>query len=389
MDLLPRATILALLRSLARGENATVGGTSLADRLRVRIEREGSLRFDAFQESALYDPDGGYYEKAGRVGRTGDFVTGASWHPAFARCLARIVARLADEIAPPVDVVDFGAGEGELLAFLSGARPQGLGVRLAGVEASAARRVAAEARVPGARFVASVADVPASLEGLFVAYELFDALPVRALRVLEDGSLCERRVGNGADGGFEWSDAPCPDGPELLARLARRGALLEPGQLLEVRPGAAALAREIGARLERGIFLVFDYGAPTRALYGPARANGTLEAFVGHCVTRDVLADPGSRDITSWVDFTEIEMALGDAGLTVHGLVSQSRLLLASGIAGELLLPPGETDSPERAAERNAVAKLVMPGGMGESIRVLVAERKTGLGKSLISSTLV
>jgi SAM-dependent MidA family methyltransferase len=366
-----------------------VGGTSLPERLRARIARKGPLRFDAFQESALYDPDGGYYERAGRVGRSGDFVTGASWHPAFARCLARIVALLADEIAPPVDVVDFGAGEGELLAFLSAARPQGLGVRLAGVEASTVRRVAAEARVPGARLVASVADLPSGSEGLFVAYELFDALPVRALRVSEDGSLVERRVGNAADGGFDWSDAPCPDGEELLTRFYGRGALLEPGQLLEVRPGAAALAREIGARLAKGILLVFDYGAPTRALYGPARVNGTLEAFVGHRVTRDVLADPGSRDITSWVDFTEIEMALSDAGLTVHGLVSQSRLLLASGIAGELLLAPGEDDSPERAAERNAVAKLVMPGGMGESIRVLVAERKTGLGKSLISNPLV
>ncbi len=366
-----------------------MNGNSLSERLRVRIGCEGPLRFDAFQEATLYDPEGGYYEKPGRVGRPGDFVTGSSWHPAFARCLGRIASRLADEIVPPIDVVDIGAGEGELLAFLSGARPTDIALRLVGVEASAVRRSVATTRVPQARFVESVDDLPDGLEGLIVAYELFDALPVRALRVVEDGSLRERRVAVGADGGFEWSDAPCPDGPELLAGLARRRVLLEPGQLIEVRPGAADLARSIGARLSRGILLVFDYGAPSRALYGPARANGTLEAFVGHRVTRDVLADPGSRDITSWVDFTEIEMALRDVGLIVHGLVSQSRLLLASGIAGELLLPPGETDSPERAAERNAVAKLVMPGGMGESIRVLVAERETGLGKSLISSPLV
>lgn len=362
---------------------------SFPERLRDRIKREGPLRFDAFQESALYDPEEGYYEKPGRVGRTGDFVTGASWHPAFARCLARIASRLSAEIGSPMDVVDVGAGEGELLGFIAAARPEGVEVRLTGVESSVVRRSAAAARVPEARFVDTVDDLPGGLDGLVVAYELFDALPVRALRVLEDGSLRERRVAVGADGGFEWADTFCPDGPELLAGLARRRVLLEPEQLIEVRPGAAALARAIGARLSRGILLVFDYGAPARALYGPARANGTLEAFVGHRVTRDVLADPGSRDITSWVDFTEIEMALDDVGLTVHGLVSQSRLLLASGIAGELLLPPGETDSPERAAERNAVAKLVMPGGMGESIRVLVAERETGLGKSLISSPLV
>ena len=366
-----------------------MGATPLADRVRRLIEREGPLRFDAFQQVALYDPQGGYYEKPGRVGRTGDFVTGASWHPAFARCLVRIASRLAGEIARPIDVVDIGAGEGELLGFLSGALPEDLGIRLAGVETSTVRRAAAASRVPSARMVASVDDLPAGLDGLVVAYELFDALPVRALRVREDASLCERRVGNAADGGFEWSDAPCPDGPDLLEGLARRGVLLESGQLLEVRPGAAALAKAIGARLTRGILLVFDYGAPARSLYGPARVNGTLEAFSGHRVTRDVLTDPGSRDLTSWVDFTEIEEALLAEGLTVHGLVSQSRLLLASGIAGELMLQPGETDSAQRAAERNAVAKLVMPGGMGESIRVLVAERKTGLGKSLISSPLV
>ena len=362
---------------------------SLPERLRDRIGSEGPLRFDDFQRAALYDPDGGYYERPGRVGRAGDFVTGASWHPAFARCLLRIAARLAAEIQQPLDVVDVGAGEGELLGFLSREKPGSLGLRLAGVEASAVRRAAAAARAPGATLVPSIDEVPAGRAGLVVAYELFDALPVRALRLRDDGSLSERVVGLDDAGRFAWADADCADGPELLAGLARRGASLEPGQLLEVRPGARTLAREIAGRLSAGLLLVFDYGAPTRALYGPARANGTLEAFARHRVTRDVLSEPGSRDITSWVDFGELEDELTAGGLVVHGLVSQSRLLLASGIAGELGAEPGERPSPEHSAERNAVAKLVMPGGMGESIRVLVAERKTGLGKSLISGPLV
>jgi len=363
---------------------------TLDERLRGRIVREGPLRFDDFQKAALYDPDGGYYERPGRVGRTGDFVTGASWHPAFARCLVRVVARLAQEIPPPLSVVDVGAGEGELLTFLSEARPPGFDLGLVGVEASAVRRAAAAARVPDATFFGSVRELPRRLDGLFVAYELLDALPVRALRVRDDGSLAERRVGLDEAGCFAWVESPCPDGPELLSGLARRGAVLEAGQLLEVRPGAVGLAREIAARLSRGLLLLFDYGAPTRALYGPARANGTLEAFVEHRVTRDVLSKPGERDVTAWVDFGEVEEALRAEGLEVHGLVSQSRLLLAAGIAEELAVGvPGEDLSPARVAERNQVAKLFMPGGMGESIRVLVAERKTGLGKSFISSPLV
>lgn len=360
---------------------------TLPERLRDRIERGGPLRFDAFQAEALYARDGGYYERPGRVGRDGDFVTGAAWHPSFARCLVRIARRLEGELSPPLDLVDVGAGEGELLAFLAGTEAQGL--RLSGVELSETRRAAAQARVPRARLHASVEELPAGLTGIVVAYELLDALPVRALRVREDGSLAERLVGLDEQGRFAWDEGECSDGETILAGLSRRGAVLEPGQLLEVRPGAAGLARRIAAKLSKGLLLFFDYGAPTRALYGPARVRGTLEAFVGQRVTRDVLSGPGGRDITAWVDFGEVAEALETEGLTVHGLASQSRLLLAAGIAEELAIPPGEAVSPERSVERNAIAKLVAPGGMGESIRVLVAERDTGLGKSLISGPLV
>ena len=44
----------------------------LHDRIAARIRAEGPLRFDAFQEAALYDQEGGYYEREGRVGRGGD-----------------------------------------------------------------------------------------------------------------------------------------------------------------------------------------------------------------------------------------------------------------------------------------------------------------------------
>lgn len=361
---------------------------SLTDRLRDWIVREGPLRFDRFQNAALYDHEAGYYERPGRVGRCGDFVTGASWHPAFARCLARAATRVGQELGEAVDLVDVGSGEGELLAFLEEASA-GNGWRLRGVEASAARRTVAHRRAPGATFHSTVDELPGGLRGLVVAYELIDALPVRALRLGADGALRERCVGLDGEGRFAWVEQPCPDGPSMLAALARRGAAPEPDQLLEVRPGTAALVRAIASRLDRGLLLFFDYGAATRALYGPARVNGTLESFRAHRVSRDVLTDPGSRDITAWVDFGEVEEVLRAEGLVVHGLVSQSRFLLATGIAEELALAPGEGVDAHRVAERNAVAKLVSPGGMGESIRVLVAERETGLGKSLISGPLV
>jgi SAM-dependent MidA family methyltransferase len=397
----------------------------LAQRLAARIRAEGPLRFDAFQEAALYDPDGGYYERAGRVGRSGDFVTGPSWHPAFGRTIARIARRLREEgrkegeekislkgeegrrereeknsskgeegaargLRAPADVVDIGAGEGELLAAAdSGFRTWGIrdDFRLVGVERSAVRRAKAAGNCPGATWLSSLEEIPSSLSGLIVCYELFDALPVRAL-FFEGQKLLERVVTLAPDGeGFAWAVADCADGAELLDRFRARGIHLLRNQKLEVRPGATRLAAALAARLAQGILLVFDYGAPARALYSAARMEGTLEAFIGHGVTRDVLADPGSRDLTAWVDFSELADTLTASGLSVEPLVSQSRVLSAAGIFEELTIDASAPPDPAREAERRAAAALVQPGGMGESIRVLVASRGTASGPSLASWT--
>jgi len=346
-----------------------------------RVRRDGPLRFDVFQEAALYDPDGGYYERPGRVGRSGDFITAASWHPAFARSLARVARNLREELGEPIDVVDVGAGEGELLLGIGRELDTG-DFRLTGVDRSKTRRTRARERLPGASWFSSLEELP-RFSGLLVAYELFDALPVRAL-FLEGEKLVERAVDVSADGSFHWVDVPCEDSRAILQGLRARGAVLREGQLLEVRPAARALSLSLAEKISSGLVLVFDYGARAPALYGPARFSGTLEAFRAHRVSRDVLAEPGSCDVTAWVDFTEVEEAFRASGLAVAGLVSQSRFLAAAGIAEEIAAAEARPSEAERLAERHAIGELVAPGGMGESIRVLVASRDTALGARFV-----
>jgi SAM-dependent MidA family methyltransferase len=367
----------------------------------------GPLRFDVFQETALYDPDGGYYERPGRVGRAGDFVTGPSWHPAFGRTIARIARRLREEEKEKrekisanggkgrslaeggiVDIVDVGAGEGELLSAADealrewGIREQ---FRLVGVERSLLRRGRAAERVPSATWLPSFEGISSPVSGLIVAYELFDSLPVRSL-FFDGEKLLERVVALGPGGeGFAWGVAECVNGAELLERFIARGIHLLRNQTLEVRVGATVLARTLAERLSQGLLLVFDYGAPARALYSSARPNGTLEAFLGHQVSRDVLSEPGGRDITAWVDFTELHEAFASDGLDVAGPVSQARVLSAAGLGAELEDAAGRPLTAEEAADRNAIARLVAPGGMGESIRVLLASRGSTVRDALLA----
>ena len=371
----------------------------LAQRLAACIRAEGPLRFDRFMEAALYDPEGGYYEQQGRVGRGGDFVTGPSWHPAFGRTMARIARRLREEeisekggeslrrgMRAPIDVVDVGAGEGELLQAADAAlRAWGIReeFRLVGVERSAVRREKARRNCPSATWLSSFAKI-SSVRGLIVAYELFDALPVRAL-FFEGEKLLERVVTLGLKDRFVWALAECADGAELLEQFRARGIHLLRNQMLEIRPGTAGLATALAARVSSGLLLVFDYGAPAKALYSAAREKGTLEAFVAHTVTRDVLSGPGGRDLTAWVDFTELAEALAGTGLDVAGPVSQSRVLGSAGIFEDLATDAAAPPDAAREADRRAAAALVQPGGMGESIRVLLASRGTALGSMLAS----
>jgi SAM-dependent MidA family methyltransferase len=85
------------------------------------------------------------------------------------------------------------------------------------------------------------------------------------------------------------------------------------------------------------------------------------------------------------VDFTELAEALAGTGLDVAGPVSQSRVLASAGIFEDLATDAAAPPDAAREADRRAAAALVQPGGMGESIRVLLASRGTALGSTLAS----
>src|SRR5204863_2900241 len=48
----------------------------------------GAISFERFMELALYHSEFGYYRKAGRIGRHGDFLTSPTVHPMFGWAVA-------------------------------------------------------------------------------------------------------------------------------------------------------------------------------------------------------------------------------------------------------------------------------------------------------------
>jgi SAM-dependent MidA family methyltransferase len=142
----------------------------------------------------------------------------------------------------------------------------------------------------------------------------------------------------------------------------------------ELGLAAGAWMRSLGEALGAGLVLVMDYGYPRRELYHPQRRQGTLACHYRHRRHGDPLALPGLQDITAHVDFTTLAEAATEAGLRVAGLATQARFLLDQGLLERLPRDVSPAD-PGWVAMAQAVRRLLLPGEMGELVKVLALTR--------------
>jgi SAM-dependent MidA family methyltransferase len=247
-----------------------------------------------------------------------------------------------------------------------------LRVRL--IERSAAARDAQRATLAGhaARLAGVADDLPDRITGVVLANELLDAMPVHVV-VQRAGGLREVRVGE-RDGLLHEVEGP-PSTPRLAEHLARAGASLQDGWRVEVGLAGCDWTRRAAESITRGFLLLFDYGHPARELYSASHAAGTLTAYRGHVAGgRDWLTDPGRADLTCHVDLTSIELAARDGGMANVGLIDQTYFLANLGMVDRLAL-----ESDHGSLGRRLAAKtLLMPGGLGSTIKVMCFAKGTG-----------
>jgi SAM-dependent MidA family methyltransferase len=356
---LPEPEAAALARSRA-----------LQDRIGVRIDHAGGwLSFAEYMQMALYDPGLGYYDAAGsKFGAEGDFVTAPEISPFFARAAAAQVAQAFSQGLAP-QVLEFGAGTGALARDLIAELQQRghADTRYFILEVSADLRARQHHRLAGLP-VTWLDRLPGDFDGVVIANEVLDVLPVQLFVRAPDGVL-ERGVER-ADGGLRFAGRPA--GPALAQEVAAIESLVGPlpaGYGSELCPLAAAWIGALAARLRRGLVLLFDYGFPRREYYHPQRAMGTLMCHYRQHAHADPLWLPGLNDITAHVDFSACAQAAREAGLDVLGYTSQARFLMNCGIL-DLLARSAQP------ADIGAAQRLLSEAEMGELVKVMALGRR-------------
>jgi SAM-dependent MidA family methyltransferase len=378
-----------------------------ADLIRRSISVAGGwISFERFLELALYAPGFGYYSAGSvKLGKSGDFVTAPEVSDLFSRCVARQCADVLAETGG--SILELGAGTGRMAATILEALAdmRALPDRYAILEVSAdlaeRQRAYMQKLAPDLRRrVAWLDRLPEEpTRGVVLANEVLDALPFRRFVV---GGGVPHELGVCLQGdSFAWQEGDWDDG-RPNSRLASSAAEITPGEprtsnlvdlgssgpcmpellnlasslpdgyvseiCLRVAPWIAGVSQF----LQRGALLLFDYGLPRSHYYHEQRIEGTLRCYFKHRAHDDPFINIAVQDITAWVDFTRVAEAAVDAGLDVTGFATQAAFLLGTGIEA---LVAAVTDVAEHARLAGEARRLLLPGEMGESFKVMALTR--------------
>lgn len=309
-------------------------------------------------EEVLTNPKAGFYINRDVFGAEGDFITSPEVSQMFGEMVAVWAMCLWEQMGQPkrVNLVELGPGRGTLMAdLLRGASKfknftESLHVHL--VECSPAlqnlqhqnlkcvdeeptpdktdkRTVSTLAGTP-VSWHAALEQVPSGVPTIIIAHEFYDALPVHQFQRASRG-WCEKMVDVAEDSKFRFVLSPQPTPATLyLAKHCKWAATEEVAKLeqIEVCPKAMELTETIAERIssDGGGALIIDYG-----LNGVV--SDSLQAIRKHKFV-NILDDPGSADLSAYVDFASIRHSAEEASghVSVHGPITQSLFLGSLGI---------------------------------------------------------
>lgn len=352
----------------------------LKDRIIRAVESEGPWPFERFMESALYDPDGGFFSSSVlRSDRGGDFLTSPEITPHFGRTIGAFVQAEIDELGS-LALIEVGAGSGSLLRPLLDSL-DALPDRVIAIEVSPAARNRLADSVPEAEVFDSLADLGDLECAVIIANELIDNLPA-AVAIRGEDSWSERWVGV-SSGGLVPVEVPAR--PEVAAWADAHGGNVRVGGVVEVQMAATGWMEAVMKGIVRGSVLVIDYGDTADGLE-PRRGEGTLRTYKAHHLGPDPLAEPGATDITMDVNFTALAAAAETGGWS-STLDRQDEWLASWGLRDKLgalrhealeLAREGRVmDQIAVKSDITGVETVMHPRGLGD-FRVLTAKSPTG-----------
>ncbi len=319
--------------------NIRVNDSVTAQILAESIREAGQIPYSRFMETSLYGPDGYYNKGKVEFGANNDFTTSPTESELFGASIGQGLWKTWNAIGKPetFDIVEMGAGEGELAAdllrYAKDLHPDfHEAIRYIIVEYGRdliprqRKRIGNNPKVSWIQ--GSAFELPVrNITGAFISNELPDIFPVDLVTRM-NGEVRQKYIGIENNEWVEIWDKPSPEVAQHIEsfELNIKDVVLEP-----INISSARFQKEMDQALERGVILTIDYGKNHQVgrttqgvrYFGPKAHRGERYAEFLY---------PGEVDITSDVNFKVLEDVARQDGLVTAYSDTQPGLLDQLGI---------------------------------------------------------
>ncbi|KAF0144355.1 MAG: hypothetical protein FD156_1906 [Nitrospirae bacterium] len=367
--------------------------STLHQKIIQRIKKDGPITFKSFMEMALYEPELGYYTSQNtKIGRAGDFYTSSHLHPVFGMMIGKQIEEMWDIMGKPSDfkIVEMGAGAGyvckDMLAYYKGgkgSRGQGVEgeknifnhiqyiiVELNPVVRESQKNLLADFS-DRVRWVSSLSELN-GIKGCILSNELLDAFPVHLIEMEDE----VKEVFVGADGEALKEIKEKPGTSGISDYLKEFSIELPKRYRTEINLDIKKWLNEANNALAEGFILTIDYGYPAWDYYSEDKDRGTLLCYHKHQVVEYPYQHVGEQDITAHVNFSSVKKWGEELGIKTIGFCQQGTFLMSLGI--DEAIAEIHKNSPDYLFEVARIKRLILPGTMGETHKVMIQYKGNG-----------
>ena len=353
-------------------------------------EGNGFISFERYMELSLYHSDLGYYTREShRVGKAGDFITSVSIGKCYGTILAHYFSSLIElqfSKEQQIVIVEFGAEYGDLAIDIMSElqnilnEEQFQNLKYLVVEPFDSKRRKLKNRLINEELknIIVIADLNEqnNLNGFVLGNEVLDAMPFKRVR-LRNKKWVELGVGLEKS---EKSLSLIEVENSIQCESLRAWSLDASNELPE------GFTTEVNIRLNKFIDSIYssfskvsglfiDYGSTTDELIASNRLGGTVRGYSDHKYITDLLASPGTHDITANVNFDDFRLIAQRAGFEVIGPIEQYRFLTNAAKNWLIDIEKSQLQRADKEKIINQFKMLIHPTTMGRSFKMLEIQK--------------
>ena len=353
-------------------------------------EGNGFISFERYMELSLYHSNLGYYTREShRVGKAGDFITSVSIGKCYGTILAHYFSSLIElqfSKEKQIVIVEFGAEYGdlaidimsELKNILNDEQFQNLKYLV--VEPFDSKRRKLKNRLVNEELnnIKVIADLndQNNLNGFVLGNEVLDAMPFKRVR-FRNKKWVELGVGlEKSEKSLSLIEVENGIQCELLSAWALDASNeLPEGFTTEVNLRLNKFIESIYSSFSKVSGLFIDYGSTTDELIASNRLGGTVRGYSDHKYITDLLASPGTHDITANVNFDDFRLMAQRAGFEVIGPIEQYRFLTNAAKNWLIDIEKSQMQRADKEQIINQFKMLIHPTTMGRSFKMLEIQK--------------